>query len=400
MAETADYLIVGGGIIGLNLALVAKTRNPESTVVLIEKEPSCGFHASGRNSGVLHAGFYYTDDSLKARFTRDGCKRLTDYCLQRGLQINQNGKLVVARNEGELRDLDELFLRGKKNGVQLEEINANDARKIEPRARTYERALYSPSTAAIDPSEVVRSFLSDAIELGVQVRTDTEYIGRNGSDIRTSRGSFSAGYVINAAGVYADTIARDFGFAKDYRILPFKGLYLYQNADAPPVRTAIYPVPNLEQPFLGVHLTVTVGGRVKLGPTATPAFWKEHYRGMANFRLAEMSEVVSREALFFLRDDFAFRRLAIRELQKYSRSHMVRTAGELAEGLKLEHFSQWGRPGIRAQLVNITKNKLVMDFCYEADENSFHVLNSVSPAFTCALPFTEHIFDQIEISAG
>lgn len=400
MAETADYLIVGGGIIGLNLALVAKTRNPESSVVLIEKEPSCGFHASGRNSGVLHAGFYYTSDSLKARFTRDGCKRLTDYCLQRGLQIKQNGKLVVARNEGELRDLDELFLRGEKNGVQLEKISANDARKIEPRARTYERALYSPSTAAIDPSEVVRSFLSDAIELGVQVRTDTEYIGRNGSDIRTSRGLISAGYVINAAGVYADAIARDFGFAKDYRILPFKGLYLYQDADAPPVRTAIYPVPNLEQPFLGVHLTVTVGGRVKLGPTATPAFWKEHYRGMANFRLAEMSEVVSREALFFLRDDFAFRRLAIRELQKYSRSHMVRTAGELAEGLKLEHFSQWGRPGIRAQLVNITKNKLVMDFCYEADENSFHVLNSVSPAFTCALPFTEHIFDQIEISAG
>ena len=400
MAETADYLIVGGGIIGLNLALVAKTRNPESSVVLIEKEPSCGFHASGRNSGVLHAGFYYTSDSLKARFTRDGCKRLTDYCLQRGLQIKQNGKLVVARNEGELRDLDELFLRGEKNGVQLEKISANDARKIEPRARTYERALYSPSTAAVDPSEVVRSFLSDAIELGVQVRTDTEYIGRDGSDIRTSRGLISAGYVINAAGVYADAIARDFGFAKDYRILPFKGLYLYQDADAPPVRTAIYPVPNLEQPFLGVHLTVTVGGRVKLGPTATPAFWKEHYRGMANFRLAEMSEVVSREALFFLRDDFAFRRLAIRELQKYSRSHMVRTAGELAEGLKLEHFSQWGRPGIRAQLVNITKNKLVMDFCYEADENSFHVLNSVSPAFTCALPFTEHIFDQIEISAG
>lgn len=400
MAETVDYLIIGGGIIGLNLALVAKTRNPGSTVVLIEKEPSCGFHASGRNSGVLHAGFYYTSDSLKARFTRDGCRRLTDYCLQRGLQINQNGKLVVARNEGELGDLDKLFLRGGKNGVQLEKISAHDARKIEPRARTYERALYSPSTAAVDPSEVVRSFLSDATVAGVQVRTETEYMGRNGSNIRTSRGLFSAGYVINAAGVYADTIARDFDFAEDYRILPFKGLYLYQNADAPPVRTAIYPVPDLEHPFLGVHLTVTVGGRVKLGPTATPAFWKEHYRGVANFRLGEMSEVVSREALFFLRNDFAFRRLAVRELQKYSRSHMVRAAGELAEGLKLDHFSQWGRPGIRAQLVDIKQNKLVMDFCYEADDNSFHVLNSVSPAFTCALPFTEHIFDQIEVFAG
>jgi L-2-hydroxyglutarate oxidase LhgO len=218
--------------------------------------------------------------------------------------------------------------------------------------------------------------------------------------VATSRGVFSAGYVINAAGLYADKVARDFGFSENYRILPFKGLYLYQREGAAPLRTNIYPVPDLAAPFLGVHLTVAVDGGVKLGPTATPAFWREHYGGLGNFRLQEMGEVVLREALFFVRNDFSFRRLALREIMKYSRRRMVRAAGELAAGLELDHFPKWGRPGIRAQLVDIKRKKLVMDFCYEADEKSFHVLNAVSPAFTCALPFTEHVFDEIERTVG
>ena len=305
-----DFLIIGGGIIGLNLALQAKTRHPGARVVLLEKEDACGKHASGRNSGILHAGFYYTADSLKARLTRDGCRRLTEYCVDRGLRINRCGKLVVAKNESELDTLDELLRRGERNGVDLQEISRSEAEEIEPRARTYERALFSPTTAAIDPSEVMKSFLDDASAAGIEIHTDTAYLGVNGNGVKTSRGVFSAGYVINAAGLYADKVARDFGFSEDYRILPFKGLYLYQRQDAAPLRTNIYPVPDLQAPFLGVHLTVTVDGRVKLGPTATPAFWREHYTGFDNFRPGEMSEVVFREALFFIRNDFSFRRLA------------------------------------------------------------------------------------------
>ena len=396
MNRHPDFLVIGGGIIGLNLALQAKSRHPDARVVLIEKEDACGTHASGRNSGVLHAGFYYTADSLKARFTRDGNKRLTQYCLDRGLRINRSGKLVVTRNRAELASLDVLLERAKRNGVELHDISAEEAKGIEPRARTCERALFSPSTAAIDPSEVMGSFLADATGAGVEVLTATKYLGVNKNGVATSRGVFSAGYVINAAGLYADKVARDFGFSQDYRILPFKGLYLHQREGAPPLRTNIYPVPDLAAPFLGVHLTVAVDGRVKLGPTATPAFWREHYGGLGNFRLQEMGEVVLREALFFIRNDFSFRRLALREIMKYSRRRMVRAAGELAAGLEVDHFPKWGRPGIRAQLVDIKRKKLVMDFCFEADEKSFHVLNAVSPAFTCALPFTEHVFDEIE----
>ena len=401
MNRHPDFLIIGGGIIGLNLALQAKARHPGANVVLIEKEDACGTHASGRNSGILHAGFYYTADSLKARFTRDGCRRLTEYCLERGLRINRNGKLVVTRNETELASLDELLLRGKRNGVELQAISQKEAEEIEPRVRTFERALFSPTTASVDPVEVMKSFLDDAIAAGIEIHTDTAYLGVNGNGMKTTRGMYSAGYVINAAGLYADKVARDFGFSANYRILPFKGLYLYQQhqRDLRP-RTNIYPVPDLTAPFLGVHLTVTVDGRVKLGPTATPAFWREHYCGFDNFRAGEMGEVVFREALFFLRNDFSFRRLAFREIMKYSRRRMVRAAGELAAGLELKHFPKWGQPGIRAQLVDIKRKKLVMDFCHEADERSFHVLNAVSPAFTCAQPFTEHVFDEIERTAA
>ncbi len=162
MNRNPDFLIIGGGIIGLNLALQAKARHPDASVALLEKEDACGKHASGRNSGVLHAGFYYTADSLKARFTRDGCRRLTEYCLDRGLRINRSGKLVVTRNETELASLDELLRRGRRNGVELQEISRSEAEDIEPRARTFERALFSPTTAAIDPSEVMMSFLDDA----------------------------------------------------------------------------------------------------------------------------------------------------------------------------------------------------------------------------------------------
>jgi L-2-hydroxyglutarate oxidase LhgO len=150
-----DFLVIGGGIMGISLALETKRRFRDATVVLIEKEPACGMHASGRNSGVLHAGFYYTADSLKARLTVDGNRELTDYCLARGLPINRCGKLVVARSEAELVGLDELARRGMVNGVKLETVNAEEARRLEPRVRTVDRALFSPMTSSGDPVAVV-----------------------------------------------------------------------------------------------------------------------------------------------------------------------------------------------------------------------------------------------------
>lgn len=394
---TSDFLIVGGGIIGLSVARELKRRHPGQSVTLLEKEAAVGQHASGRNSGVLHAGFYYTADSLKARFCRDGNRLLRDYIKSRNLSLNECGKLVVARSEADLPQLDELQRRGQSNGVTLEPVSEAEARQIEPRAKTFERALFSPATATADPAEVIGALREDAVREGIQIHTDTTYLGREGDRVRTTTGSFSAGYLVNAAGLYADRIALDFGFSESHRIVPFKGLYLYSDEPVGAWRTNVYPVPDLRNPFLGVHFTVTVDGHAKIGPTAIPAFWREQYDGLARFNAAEFAEILWRDLGLFVSAGFDFRRLALEELQKYSRRRLVALASELATDVRPEHYQRWGRPGIRAQLMNISTRRLEMDFVIEGDHRSLHVLNAVSPAWTCALPFAGHVCEHIEI---
>ncbi len=395
--NTADFLVIGGGIIGISIARELKSRNPDSSICILEKEHQCGIHASGRNSGVLHAGFYYTADSLKARFTKEGNQRLTEYCEVNHLAIKKCGKLVVAQSASELIGLDELIIRAKKNDVPLELITAEDALAIEPRAKTYQKALFSPTTASINPEELVKSLLFDAVQAGVQLKTNTQYIRRiDQHSIETSNGPFEAKYIINAAGLYADKIGRDFGFSKDYRILPFKGLYLYSNEPPGTLKTHIYPVPDLTNPFLGVHFTITSDSRTKIGPTAIPAFWREQYQGWKNFNVPELTEIILRQAGLFLSSSFDFKALAFRELKKYSKPLLVSLATKLAKGVDIKHYQQWGQAGIRAQLLNIKKKELEMDFVLEGDDQSMHILNAVSPGLTCALPFADYVCDQIE----
>ena len=169
--NSSDFLIIGGGIIGICVARELKKRFQGSKIILIEKEADCGLHASGRNSGVLHAGFYYTANSLKARFTRKGNQFLTEYCESKNLKINKCGKLVVAKNEQELSQLDTLLERGRKNGVHLQDLSAAEARSIEPRVKTHQRALFSPTTSTVDPKEVLQALQNDALHEGVEIRT-------------------------------------------------------------------------------------------------------------------------------------------------------------------------------------------------------------------------------------
>ncbi len=392
---TSDFLVIGGGIIGLSIARELRRRFADARIVVIEKEALCGVHASGRNSGVLHAGFYYSPDSLKAKFTRLGNEQLTAYCEDKKLPLNKCGKLVVAKHEGELASLDELLRRGRANGIALEEVTEQEAKAIEPRVKTYRRALFSPRTATVDPVSVMNAIQADARAEGIQIHHGTGYEGRSDRLVRTNRETYEAGYVVNAAGLYADKIARDFGFSERYRILPFKGLYLYSDEPPGSIRTNIYPVPDLRNPFLGVHFTVTVSGRVKIGPTAIPALWREQYRGLRNFRPSELIEVVGRGLGLLLHSRFDFARLALSEMAKYFRSRMVALARELVEGVEPRQFRQWGEPGIRAQLLDIRERRLEMDFVVEGDHRSIHVLNAVSPAFTCAFPFSGYVCDRI-----
>ena len=398
---TPDFLVVGGGVLGLAVARELRSRQPAASVLLLEKERRLGRHQSGRNSGVLHAGFYYATDSLKAELTREGNRRLTEFCRERDLPINECGKLVVARSESELAGLDELMRRGRENGVELEMVSGTEAREIEPRVRTAGRALWSPATATVDPGAVVRELARDAERAGVEIRTGVAYRGPadgevSGPAVRTDDGVLSPGHLVNCAGLHADRVARDFGFSRRFRILPFKGLYLHSGEPAGSYRTNIYPVPRIDRPFLGVHFTVDVEGTAKIGPTATPAFWREHYRGLANFDAGELWEILRREAGHFLRDDFGFRTLAAEELAKHRRGKMVELASELARGVETEDFRRWGEPGVRAQLVDVEERELVMDFLLQGDADSTHVLNAVSPGFTCALPFAEVVVDRIE----
>ena len=396
--ETSDFLVIGGGIIGINIARQLKRQFSDATVTIIEKENHCGAHASGRNSGVLHAGFYYSPESLKAKFTRLGNKLLTEYCESRQIPMNRCGKLVVAKDCSEHPALDELLRRGKANDIDLQAITEEEAKAIEPRVKTCQRALFSPTTSTVDPTKVLQSMTSDAIHEGIQVRCGVQYLKKTQEGIFTSAGNFKVGYLINAAGLYADKIAKDFGFSENYKILPFKGLYLYSDEPIGAIRTNIYPVPDLRNPFLGVHVTVTSEGRAKIGPTAIPAFWREQYSGFENFNAQECMDLTLRQMHLIGFSNFDFKKLAFEELRKYSRGHLVTLVSALLDGVQTEHYKSWGRPGIRAQLVNMKEKTLQMDFVLEGDDKSMHILNAVSPGFTCSIPFSEYVCEKIQAS--
>lgn len=393
-ARTCDILVIGGGVVGLAVAREASQRNPARQILVIEKEADIALHASGRNSGVLHAGFYYTANSLKARLTRDGNREWHAWCREKKLRLHPAGKLVVARDEAEDQTLEELKRRGDHNGVTLEWVDDAQAHRIEPNVRTWRRALWSPSTSTVDPREVCRSLADELIGRGVQILTNCQWLGREGQTILTSQGPIEAGHVFNCAGLYADRVARAFGFGLNYIILPFKGIYLKHTGATPPVRTNVYPVPNLANPFLGVHFTVMVDGHAKIGPTAIPALWRENYRGFENFSLAEFLQVGWSEARLFATNTMGFRTLAVEEMRKYNRAHFLSLAAGLVQRLEPREFTQPSAPGIRAQLFEPRTGKLVQDFVIEGDARSTHVLNAVSPAFTCALPMARHVLDR------
>ncbi len=386
-----NYIIIGSGIIGLSLAQAIKKTQLAARVLIIDKEEDIALHASGRNSGVLHAGFYYAADSFKAKFTVEGNRQLKGYCHQNNISLNECGKLVVAQNEEELRGLSELEARGKRNGSTVELIDEKKALEIEPNVRTFKKALYSPDTASVNPKDVCNSLKNDLSGLGVEFLFRTKYTGQEGGTLKTTQGDFHAEKVINCAGLYADKIAHDFGFGKQYTMIPFKGIYLKYTKNKTDVRTNIYPVPNLKNPFLGVHFTKTVTGEIKIGPTAIPAFWRENYKGFTDFKLSEFMDIGLQETKLFLCNSFGFRDLAIEEIRKYRKDYFTHLAAKMVQHIDPEGFTEYTPPGIRAQLLDKKKLKLLQDFVVEGDKNSLHILNAVSPAFTCAFPFADFI---------
>lgn len=383
-----DYLIVGAGIIGLTIAYQLKEKEPDSNIVIIDKESDVAKHASGRNSGVLHAGFYYSADSLKAKFTVDGNKKMKQFCKDKNIFVNETKKIVVAKDDIEVESIYELQKRAEINGVETYILTEDEVEKIDSNIKTYKKALYSPTTASVDPIEVCFKLKEILKERGVEFHFNTSFKNHK----------LDYEYLINSSGAYADKIAREFGLAKDYTMLPFKGIYLKYLENKIDLRTNVYPVPNLSNPFLGVHFTITVDDSIKIGPTAIPAFWRENYKGFDNFNFFEMLEILYYETKLFVLNSFNFRSLALNEIKNYDSRVFIQKAKGMVKMIG-DNFKPM-RAGIRAQLLNTKTNELVQDFVVEHTKNSTHILNAVSPAFTCSFSFAQYIVEEINKNKG
>ncbi|MHB1664285.1 MAG: L-2-hydroxyglutarate oxidase [bacterium] len=388
----SDFLIIGSGIIGMSVAKKLKEKYPTADILIIEKEEDIACHSSGRNSGVLHAGFYYTKDSLKAKFTKDGNNELKRFCENNNLKINRCGKVVIALDNDELKVLYELEKRAIANNVEINLISDKELELYESNATTYKKALWSPNTATIDPVEILNALKKELTLNGVNLLFKTPYLKRlDKNTVLAGDKKIKAKKIINASGLYADKIAKDFGFSKNYVIIPFKGIYLKYTGKDKPIRTNIYPTPNLKNPFLGVHYTLTVDGIIKIGPTAIPVLWRENYHAFEGFKPNEIYQIISWETRLFLTNSFNFRELAFEEAKKYRKKYLANLAKKMVKEIDETLFSEWSKPGIRPQLLNIKTKELIQDFLVESDDYSVHILNAVSPAFTCSFPFAEWV---------
>lgn len=384
-----DILICGGGIIGLTIArelIKAGYKN----ILIIEKENDIGKHASGRNSGVLHAGIYYTPDSLRARLCLKGNFLMKQYCREKKLPLSETGKAIVVRDEKEVGTLKELYNRAVKNGAKVELIDEKQLSEIEPNANTYEIALYSYYTAVTDPKAVLESLYNELISSGkIKILKHIEFKGIKGSSTAiTNKEEIQFDTFINAAGAYSDKVAHAFGVGLNYKLIPFKGVYKkLKHGKSSMVKGNIYPVPDIENPFLGIHFTRSVNGEVYLGPTAIPALGRENYGGVGGINL-ESIDILLKDFTLFLNNS-KFRNVALIEPKKYFFKFFFEDAKKLVKNLKPEDIMPSDKVGIRPQLVDWSKKELIMDFIVIKDGNSVHIMNATSPAFTSSMAFAE-----------
>jgi L-2-hydroxyglutarate oxidase LhgO len=394
---TADFVVIGAGIVGLSVARELKRREPGAKVVVLEKEDRPGRHASGRNSGVLHSGIYYPAGSLKARICAAGAREMADYCQRRGLKLHRIGKVLVPTDASDAPQLDLLAERAAANGVAVERVDATALARIEPEARSATgEAIFVPSTSVVSSADVMASLAEEAVAAGIELRCGGK-LGRvdpGARELEWAGERIGYGHVVTAAGLHADRVAHRFGAGRRYTLLPFKGIYWKLDPGSGiRLNHLVYPVPDLRVPFLGIHTTTTVDGAVYLGPTAVPAFGRENYRGLAGVRPWEAVRIAALLARQFASGRDGFRRLAWREGRRYSKARFAEAARALLPRLRAEHLLACGKVGIRAQMLDREEGRLVTDFLVESGPASTHVLNAVSPAFTSAFPLARHVCD-------
>ena len=392
-----DLAIVGGGIVGLAVARELTKRHPRATVCVLEREASVGTHQTGHNSGVIHAGVYYTPGSLKARLCVEGARELYTYCEDHGIPSEACGKVILATDPTELERLETLERRGKANGVPgLHRIDAQGIEALEPHARGI-AGLYSPRTGIVDFAAVARAYAHEVLEAGGAVATGcgVEDVEVKATSLRLlhAQGATEAGHAIFCAGAWADRLAVAAGADPDPRIVPFRGAYLRlvpERRDL--VRSLIYPVPDPSLPFLGVHLTKHIDGDVLIGPTALLAGARDAY---------DLNRVRREDVLDTLAWPGSWRmfgrwwRTGLTELRNAMlRSAFVRAAARYVPELQAADVEP-AFAGVRAQAL-ARDGRLVDDFVFSTTARALHVRNAPSPAATSSLAIARHVAEEAE----
>ena len=392
VSERFDVAVVGGGIVGLATARALLAEHSALRVVILEKEARLASHQTGHNSGVIHSGIYYKPGSHKARLCVEGASLMKAFCAEHGIRVDPIGKVIVATSEAELPRLETLFERGTANGVEgLSLIDRDQLREIEPHAAAI-RAIHSPSTSIVDYGEVAQALARELLAGGTVIRTGARVSGihRNGSgfDLSTASGPVGARSLVNCAGLYSDVVARLAGARPGVRIIPFRGeYYMIRPERHDLVRGLIYPVPDPEFPFLGVHFTRTVHGEVEAGPNAVLAFAREGCR-FGRIHPRELFGTLGYRGFWSMARKY-WRTGSYEMYRSLSKAAFVEALRRLLPEIGPADIMAGGA-GVRAQAV-AEDGSLVDDFRIVQSPGAVHVLNAPSPAATASLAIGRHI---------
>lgn len=386
-----EFAIIGGGIVGLATGRALARRYPFARVLVLEKEAEVARHQTGRNSGVIHSGIYYKPGSLKARMAVAGNASMRDFCYEYGIDLDVCGKVIAATETEELPLLEDIFQRGLQNGVPVSRLRPEEAREIEPHLSCL-GALRVPTTAIVDYRQVCRALAHEILQHGGELKTGMEVVRilptPVGHLLECSTGSFETRFVINCAGLQSDRVARMGGMEPQARIVPFRGEYYELRPERRYlVRHLIYPAPNPDFPFLGVHFTRMIDGSIHAGPNAVLSFKREGYK-KSDLSWRDLADVVSYRG--FWRLARRYYREGLEEMARsYSKSAFTRSLQRLIPEITADDLVP-SQNGVRAQAL-LPDGKLVDDFLLVEGRNSLSVCNAPSPAATASLEIAKRI---------
>jgi len=387
-----DIVIIGGGILGLSTAMQLLERSPQWRVAVVEKEEELATHQTGHNSGVMHSGIYYRPGSHKAQFCVAGLNNMVKFCEENEIEFQQCGKVIVALHESELGRLQDLYERGTANGVpDLEIVGPERLKEIEPHTAGV-RALWAPHTGIVDFTKVAAAFANKFQQAGGDIFTGAavKKIARSTGSValETTKGTLQAKHLINCAGLYADKVASMTGENVGVRIIPFRGEYYTLRQESHHlVSGLIYPVPDPQFPFLGVHFTRNIKGHVEAGPNAVMALRREGYR-KRDFSLGDSLGNLAYPG--FWKMALKYWKIGMGEVYRsYSRRVFLRDLQRLLPEIQNSDLASGGS-GVRAQAV-ARDGSLLDDFSIIQSGNAIHVLNAPSPGATSSLAIGEHI---------